>query len=60
MAKPAPAPAKPEKQLYEFTEDSWFNNTFYRKGQQKKFYPAQVQFQLHAMKLVAPEMTSQS
>ncbi|HML28954.1 MAG TPA: hypothetical protein PKE16_08960 [Hyphomicrobium sp.] len=59
MAKPAPAATKPEKKLYEFTEDTWFNNTFYKKGRQKKFYPAQVQFQLHSMKLVTPETSSQ-
>lgn len=45
--------AKPEKQLYEFTEDRWFMNTFYKKGQTARFFPEQVKYDTHSIKPVA-------
>lgn len=47
--------AKPEKRLYEFTEDRWFMNQYYKAGQRKRFFPAQVEHEGHSIKLVEPE-----
>lgn len=42
-----------EKQTYEFTEDRWFLNNFYHKGDRAQFFAKQVELEAHSIKLVA-------
>ena len=37
------------KQGYEFTEDRWFLNTYYKKGDTDFFYPKQVEHEGHSI-----------
>lgn len=39
-------------QQYEFTEDGFYDGTFYKKGQKIRLLPAQVKYDLHRLKLV--------
>lgn len=43
-----------EKQTYEFTEDRWFMNTFYKKGDRANFYAKQVEHEAHSIVAVKP------
>lgn len=50
-----------EKKLYIFTQDCQFDDpqfgtqTVYKDGDQEYFYPKQVKFMRHAVKLAAPD-----
>jgi hypothetical protein len=56
---PAPTP-KPEKRLYEFSEDRWFDNRFYKKGQTDRFFPEQVKYEAHSIKLAVAKAPADS